>query len=252
MSEENLEAMVQEACAQIAADINSKGLDAQKEFLREGLPVVDHHGEAIMHAMTAQKLLRAVEDLEASYSKITQVRRTLLMQNEEGGPAKVTQELAQVYADHHVRRESGKVFVGRDMGKTNMVQSPDLKHLAQQYVPTRWSSQEPTPPYVHAMSHEERMRWEKGQVLERGFEMQRALTPDYADLEVKVFALALAKMGLGEWFAELQELVCFPDVDDINYIRDRIKEHLNDGRVKFLHESIAGGDTGSSKADGAG
>lgn len=64
---------------------------------------------------------------------------------------------------------------------------------------------------------------------------------DYAELGVRVIAMAIEEMGLGEWYHELMEIVCFPDVDDIDYIRDQIKEHLNDERVAFLRAEATGG-----------
>lgn len=77
-------------------------------------------------------------------------------------------------------------------------------------------------------------------VLDKAWEEQKkrpwTIQHDYADLELRVFAQALKQMGLAEWFAELTELVCFPDVDDLNYIRDQLKEHINDKRVSFLRE----------------
>jgi hypothetical protein len=109
----------------------------------------------------------------------------------------------------------------------------------------KWASG-PTPPHVHAMSHEQRQRYENRgmfakDALSEGFKLQKLygspqLGHDYADLEVRVFALAIKQMGLGEWFHELMEMVCFPDVEDALHLRNTIKEHLNDDRVKFLQE----------------
>jgi len=284
--EEDLDELVHEACSEIASSINNSGEEAQREFLRDGIPLVgDRHDQS-------NHLMAAMCRLEQCYDQVAHVYRELSGLNKY--PTNVSQDLAQLISMSHqqakakkftprVQTNSLRSIPGRGLvldctildgspaasfinesirynGKlyriTRAEVSSAAKHrvgfqvfeeaeLPPRHEPVNYRFQSSAPEMQFLPSRPARDVFARG-VLDKAWEEQKkrpwTIQHDYADLELRVFALALKQMGLGEWYHELIEMVCFPDVDDLNYIRDQIKEHLNDERVRFLQEPKAPGE----------
>lgn len=191
----------------------------------------------------AKEVLYAIRELEQAYSKMAWIRSKLL--DTDRHPLDASQDLAFLIA----AKEQGLQIEDRGPPVDLAFRKLRENLLGHRFKPETQVGlnggklafftprSEPTPSHVHAMGHEERQRWEHGG--RASADQPNLAQMDYAQLELRVMAKAIADLGLAEWYHELVELVCFPDVDDFLYVRNTIQEHLNDDRVKFLREPDA-------------